>query len=191
MFNAHDVLIGRASPAAALAAAAARRRPARPRTSRSPIPTSVVMIVNRDSNDIAFMDIKTKKMVGKTFLGQQRQPAHGDDVARRPLRRHRRHARQQGVHHRRAHAAARQGDPRRHRAGASGVLAGQPLVLPGQSGRRLDLGHRHDVADARSRRFPGSSSRSTSRSCRTARRRTSATTARTGSASSTSGGTSC
>jgi len=27
-------------------------------------PTSVVMIVNRDSNDIAFMDIKTKKMVG-------------------------------------------------------------------------------------------------------------------------------
>ena len=36
-----------------------------------------------------------------------------------------------------------------------------------------------------------SSSRSTSRSCPTARRPTSATTARTGSASSTSGGTSC
>src|SRR5438093_362187 len=32
-------------------------------------PTTVVMIVNRDSNEIAFMDIKTKKIVGKTFLG--------------------------------------------------------------------------------------------------------------------------
>jgi len=31
-------------------------------------PTSVVMIVNRDSNDIAFMDINTRKMVGKTVL---------------------------------------------------------------------------------------------------------------------------
>ena len=29
-------------------------------------PTSVVMIVNRDSNDIAFMDIKTRKMIGRT-----------------------------------------------------------------------------------------------------------------------------
>ena len=27
------------------------------------------MIVNRDSNDIAFMDIQTKKMVGNVFLG--------------------------------------------------------------------------------------------------------------------------
>ena len=37
-------------------------------------PTSVVMIVNRDSNDIGFMDIKTKKMVGKTFLGNNVNP---------------------------------------------------------------------------------------------------------------------
>jgi len=37
-------------------------------------PTSVVMIVNRDSNDIAFMDIKTRKMVGKTFLGNNVNP---------------------------------------------------------------------------------------------------------------------
>ncbi len=37
-------------------------------------PTSVVMIVNRDSNDIAFMDIKTKKLVGKTFLGNNVNP---------------------------------------------------------------------------------------------------------------------
>ena len=43
--------------------------------------------------------------------------------------------------------------------GAPRVLSGQPLVLPGQSGRRLDLGHRHAVADARSRRSPDSSSR--------------------------------
>ena len=39
-----------------------------------PDPTQVVMIVNRDSNDIAFMDIKTKKMVGKTFLGNNVNP---------------------------------------------------------------------------------------------------------------------
>ena len=37
-------------------------------------PTSVVMIVNRDSNDIAFMDIKTRKMIGKTFLGNNVNP---------------------------------------------------------------------------------------------------------------------
>jgi YVTN family beta-propeller protein len=39
-----------------------------------PDPTQVVMIVNRDSNDIAFMDIKTKKIVGKTFLGNNVNP---------------------------------------------------------------------------------------------------------------------
>jgi YVTN family beta-propeller protein len=39
-----------------------------------PDPTQVVMIVNRDSNDIAFMDIKTKKLVGKTFLGNNVNP---------------------------------------------------------------------------------------------------------------------
>ena len=37
-------------------------------------PTSVVMIVNRDSNDIAFMDIKTNKMVGSVFLGNNVNP---------------------------------------------------------------------------------------------------------------------
>jgi len=37
-------------------------------------PRSVVMIVNRDSNDISFMDIKTRKMVGKTFLGNNVNP---------------------------------------------------------------------------------------------------------------------
>jgi YVTN family beta-propeller protein len=37
-------------------------------------PTSVVMIVNRDSNEIAFMDIKTKKVVGRTFLGNNVNP---------------------------------------------------------------------------------------------------------------------
>jgi YVTN family beta-propeller protein len=37
-------------------------------------PTSVVMIVNRDSNDISFMDMKTKKMVGKVFLGNNVNP---------------------------------------------------------------------------------------------------------------------
>src|SRR5262245_38360850 len=37
-------------------------------------PTSVVMIVNRDSNDLGFMDIKTKKIVGKVFLGNNVNP---------------------------------------------------------------------------------------------------------------------
>src|SRR5881397_170056 len=37
-------------------------------------PTSVVMIVNRDGNDIAFMDINSKKIVGKTFLGNNVNP---------------------------------------------------------------------------------------------------------------------
>ena len=37
-------------------------------------PTSVVMIVNRDSNEISFMDIKSKKLVGSTFLGNNVNP---------------------------------------------------------------------------------------------------------------------
>jgi YVTN family beta-propeller protein len=37
-------------------------------------PTSVVMIVNRDSNDLGFMDIKTKKVIGRVFLGNNVNP---------------------------------------------------------------------------------------------------------------------
>jgi YVTN family beta-propeller protein len=37
-------------------------------------PTSVVLIVNRDSNDIAFMDIATNKMIGSVFLGNNVNP---------------------------------------------------------------------------------------------------------------------
>jgi len=37
-------------------------------------PTSVVMIVNRDSNDIAFLDMKTKAIVGRVFLGNNVNP---------------------------------------------------------------------------------------------------------------------
>src|SRR4026207_266414 len=39
-----------------------------------PDPTKVVMIVNRDSNDVAFMDVNTKKVVGSTFLGNNVNP---------------------------------------------------------------------------------------------------------------------
>ncbi len=39
-----------------------------------PDPTQVVMIVNRDSNDIAFMDIKTNKLIGSVFLGNNVNP---------------------------------------------------------------------------------------------------------------------
>src|SRR5207247_2799982 len=37
-------------------------------------PTSVVMIVNRDSNDLAFMDIKTNKIIGRVFLSNNLNP---------------------------------------------------------------------------------------------------------------------
>src|SRR3989449_5239461 len=37
-------------------------------------PTSVVMIVNRDSNDLGFMDIKTKKIIRRVFLGNNVNP---------------------------------------------------------------------------------------------------------------------
>jgi YVTN family beta-propeller protein len=37
-------------------------------------PTSVVLIVNRDSNDIAFMDIATRKIIGSVFLGNNVNP---------------------------------------------------------------------------------------------------------------------
>lgn len=37
-------------------------------------PTSVLLIVNRDSNEIGFMDLKTHKMIGKTFVGNNVNP---------------------------------------------------------------------------------------------------------------------
>ncbi len=37
-------------------------------------PAAVVVIVNRDSNDIAFMDIKTNKIIGSVFLGKNVNP---------------------------------------------------------------------------------------------------------------------
>ena len=37
-------------------------------------PRSVLMIVNRDSNDIGFMDLKSRKMIGRTFLGNNVNP---------------------------------------------------------------------------------------------------------------------
>jgi YVTN family beta-propeller protein len=37
-------------------------------------PTSVVMIVNRDSNEIGFMDVKTKKIIKNVFLGNNVNP---------------------------------------------------------------------------------------------------------------------
>jgi YVTN family beta-propeller protein len=39
-----------------------------------PDPTKVVMIVNRDSNDIGFMDINTHKMIKNVFLGNNVNP---------------------------------------------------------------------------------------------------------------------
>lgn len=37
-------------------------------------PTKVVLIVNRDSNDIAFMDLDTNKLIGSVFLGNNVNP---------------------------------------------------------------------------------------------------------------------
>ena len=106
-------------------------------------PTSVVMIVNRDSNDIAFMDIKTKKIVGKTFLGNNVNPHM---VMMSPDGRY---VVTGGTRANKAYIIdARTLElvkviPVDIAPGAPVVLAGQPLVLPGQSGRRLDLGDRH------------------------------------------------
>ncbi len=43
-------------------------------TVRAGDPASYIMIVNRDSNDISFMDIATKRIVGRTFLGNNVNP---------------------------------------------------------------------------------------------------------------------
>lgn len=48
--------------------------PAAPGTTKIPDPTKVVVIVNRDSNEIAFMDIATRNIIGKTFLGNNVNP---------------------------------------------------------------------------------------------------------------------
>ncbi len=75
MHNAKRLLI-LACVAAALAAAVSTAVPLRAAAAVVKVtdPTSVVMIVNRDGNDIAFMDIKTKKIVGRTFLGNNVNP---------------------------------------------------------------------------------------------------------------------
>lgn len=43
-------------------------------TVKIPDPTKVVIIVDRDSNDLAFMDIASKKILGRTFLGNNVNP---------------------------------------------------------------------------------------------------------------------
>ena len=73
MVNARRFIIA-ALVAAAGAAAASTAVGAQAPAVKITDPTSVVMIVNRDSNDIAFMDIKTKKIIGKTFLGNNVNP---------------------------------------------------------------------------------------------------------------------
>ena len=60
--------------AATLAAVAWTTIPVHAAVVKVPDPTKVVMIVDRDSNDIAFMDIETKKIVGRTFLGNNVNP---------------------------------------------------------------------------------------------------------------------
>ena len=72
MFAAKRLLI--AGAVAVAAGAALTTVGVRAATVKVADPTTVVMIVNRDSNEIAFMDIKTKKIVGKTFLGNNVNP---------------------------------------------------------------------------------------------------------------------
>ena len=59
---------------AALATIGSRAAETHPPVIKITDPTSVVMIVIRDSNEIGFMDIKTHKMVGKVFLGNNVNP---------------------------------------------------------------------------------------------------------------------
>jgi YVTN family beta-propeller protein len=72
MFNVRRFVVATAV-AVGLSAAAASVA-VRAATVKLTDPTSVVMIVNRDSNEIAFMDIKSKKIIGKTFLGNNVNP---------------------------------------------------------------------------------------------------------------------
>ena len=65
------VLIGGALTIAALSALAVRPHAQDVKVTD---PRSVLMIVNRDSNDIGFMDIKSRKMIGRTFLGNNVNP---------------------------------------------------------------------------------------------------------------------
>ena len=94
-------------------------------------PRSVVMIVNRDSNDIGFMDIKSKKMIGKTFLGNNVNPhmvmmsPDGRYVVTGGTRANKAFI----IDTRTLQLVKVYSD--RHRAGTPGVLARQPLVLPG------------------------------------------------------------
>ena len=74
MFKAmRRVIIGTAVAAVAASGALATVSAQAP-TVKVTDPTSVVMIVNRDSNDIGFMDIKTKKMIANVFLGNNVNP---------------------------------------------------------------------------------------------------------------------
>ena len=68
------VLVGSALTGAALAAAAVLAAGLQAQDVKVTDPTSVLMIVNRDSNDIGFMDLKTRKMIGRTFLGNNVNP---------------------------------------------------------------------------------------------------------------------
>ena len=71
MSNRRRVIAGLAFIAAGVAAVAAG---VQAQGVKIADPASVVMIVNRDSNDIGFMDIKTRKMVGSVFLGNNVNP---------------------------------------------------------------------------------------------------------------------
>ena len=74
MLNTVVRLIGGSFVAAIAATAAGVTVAAQTPAVKITDPTSVVMIVNRDSNEIAFMDTKTKAMVGKVFLGNNVNP---------------------------------------------------------------------------------------------------------------------
>jgi YVTN family beta-propeller protein len=67
----HVVAFGAATGAAVVAMLAVAPRAQEVKVTD---PRSVLMIVNRDSNDIAFMDLKTRMMVGRTFLGNNVNP---------------------------------------------------------------------------------------------------------------------
>ncbi len=133
-------------------------------TSRSPIPTSVVMIVNRDSNDIGVHGHQDQQDDRQRFLGNNVNPhmvmmsPDGRYVVTGGTR-----ANKAYIIDTRTLQLVKT-IPVGYRAGASGVFAGRPLVLPGQPGRRLDLGHRHAVAEQDQDDSRASSSRSTSRS---------------------------
>ncbi len=116
-------------------------------TVRAADPANYIMIVNRDSNDIGFMDIVSHQMVGSVFLGNNVNPHMA------MMSHDGRYVVTGGTRANKAYIidvptmTLLKEIPVRLRSGALGVHAGRPLLLSRQPRWRFDLRDRHGVDD--------------------------------------------